>query len=85
MLHVGFLTRFLLLFALLVWFNLFQTKQYKNGAIHYVSMTKGAYWETFLKSRPTQEFYDKLEFPDYKSVEDRIKAVREKRKAKKEK
>ncbi len=76
---------FLALFAVLVWFNLFQTKQYKHNAIHFVSMTKGAYWESFLKTRPTQEFYDKLEYPDYKSVEDRIKRVKEERRVRKEK
>ena len=67
----------LALFAVFVWFNLFQTKQYKHNAIHYNSMTKGAYWETFLKLKPTQEYYDKLEFPDYKSIEERIKKVKE--------
>ncbi|MCK4829145.1 hypothetical protein KA005_76185 [bacterium] len=75
----------LALFAVLVWFNLFQTKQYKRNAIHYISMTKGAYWETFLKVRPTKEFYDKLEYPDYKSIEERIRRVKEEKKARKEK
>jgi hypothetical protein len=38
--------------------NLFQTAQYKTGAIHNSSMTKRAYWETFLKLYPTTRFYN---------------------------
>ena len=45
--------------------NLFQTQQYMNGAIHFVSMTKEAYWESFGKLQPTQKYYDLLVFPDY--------------------
>lgn len=57
---------------LLIYFNTFQVRQYANGAIHYVSMTKKAYWETFAKLKPNRDFYDYLEYPDYKSVEKRI-------------
>lgn len=75
---------FLIIYASLTAFSMFQTHQYKHGAIHFVSMTRGAYWESFMKLRPTKEFYEKLEFPDYEGVEERIKKVREERRARKE-
>jgi hypothetical protein len=49
--------------GLLMLLNLFQTAQYRNGAIHYANMTKKAYWETFGKLRPTANFYKYLEDP----------------------
>ena len=66
-------------------FNVFQHIQFRNSAIHFVSMTKEAYWETFLKLHPTEKFYDALEFPDYNGVEQRIIEAKEKRKKKREK
>jgi hypothetical protein len=54
---------FLLIFCLLIFFNLFQSAQYRQGAIHYAFMTKKAYWETFLKLKPTQDFYKYLSDP----------------------
>ncbi len=75
---------FLTLFALLLFFNLFQIAQYRHGAIHFASMTKQAYWETFGKKTPTDAFYEKLEYPDYKGIEERIKKLREERNNRKE-
>jgi hypothetical protein len=49
--------------CVLVVFNLFQTAQYRHGAIHYSFMTKRAYWETFGKLRPTEDFYKYLKDP----------------------
>jgi len=51
------------IFCLLILFNLFQTAQYRNGAIHYSDMTKRSYWETFGKLRPTEDFYKYLKDP----------------------
>lgn len=48
--------------------NLFQTQQYLNGAIHYVSMTKEAYWESFGKMRASDKYYNSLVFPDYEAA-----------------
>ncbi len=48
----------------LIYLNIFQTKQYINGVIHYWSMTKELYWEQFLKSRKTINFYNMLKIPD---------------------
>jgi hypothetical protein len=54
---------FLAVFSLLVVLNLFQTSQYRNGAIHYANMTKKAYWETFGKLKPTGDFFQYLKNP----------------------
>lgn len=58
----------LLIVVLLIGFNLFQARQYYYGAIHYVSMTKASYWETFGKWYPNPRFYDLLVYPDYPSA-----------------
>jgi len=58
-------------FAIIVMFvflNLFQTVQYFNGAIHYMAMTKESYWLTFLKLKPTKQYYNQLVWPDYESA-----------------
>jgi hypothetical protein len=31
-------------------------------------MSKKAYWETFLKKKPTEKFYEYLEAPDYEAA-----------------
>jgi hypothetical protein len=55
---------YVLIVAALVWFNLFQTKQYYNGAINWMGMTKEAYWDSFLRRYPSSEYWDMLRFPD---------------------
>ncbi len=55
----------LLLLSVLIWFSYFQTKQYIMGAIHYWWMNKEAYWETFLKKRPTERYWQLIKIPDY--------------------
>ncbi|MBK5284595.1 MAG: hypothetical protein JJE25_04275, partial [Bacteroidia bacterium] len=55
---------------LLISYQIFQTFQFRYSAIHYDSMTKEAYMKTFLKLKPTDEFYKALKAPDYeKAVE----------------
>ena len=51
-----------------IWFSTFQSRQYVNGAIHYVGMTKEAYWETFMKPYPTDKYWHYLRMPDYDSA-----------------
>lgn len=51
--------------TLLIALNLFQTKQFNDGLIHYDSMTKEAYFSGFFASHPTVEWYESLEDPDY--------------------
>jgi hypothetical protein len=55
---------YIIVIAVLVWFNQFQTKQYHNGAINWMGMTKEAYWDSFLRKYPTMEFWGMLRFPD---------------------
>lgn len=45
--------------------NLFQLRQYYHGAIHYVSMTKEAYWDSFMHKHPSPRLKYLLSFPDY--------------------
>lgn len=62
--------------VILIGYNLFETKQYYTGAIHWDSMTKKAYWESFGKTYPTSKFYKSLEEPDYEKAIKGIQAVK---------
>jgi len=63
--------------SLLIALNLFQTAQYRNGIIHYDSMTKEAYWYVFLKPSlnpdERKKLEDLIEFPHYDWWKDREK------------
>lgn len=48
----------------LILHNQFQLEQYKNGSIHYDSMTKEAYWNSFGHLRPTGDHWQLLKTPD---------------------
>jgi hypothetical protein len=56
----------------LVFFNLFQIKQYRNLSIHYWWMNKEAYWETFLKIRPTCKYWQVITIPNYPKAREGI-------------
>lgn len=58
------------LIILFVSHNLFQLQQYENSAIHYVSMTKEAYWDSFGRLNPSPNFNDLLVFPDYDAAKE---------------
>ena len=45
--------------------NVFQTYQYYTGAIHWDAMTRQAYWDSFLREKPSMDFKNLLEHPDY--------------------
>lgn len=45
--------------------NIFQMFQKKHTAIHWDSMTKEAYWDSFGRIKPSPDFDDKLQHPDY--------------------
>ncbi len=60
-------TAVIIVFVLLL-HNLFQLEQYKYGSIHYDSMTKEAYWNSFLKLHPHGEYWDLLKTPDYEKA-----------------
>jgi hypothetical protein len=67
---VSFITGSLIL--LLLFLNLFQTWQYKNGLIHYDDMTREAYFKGFFQTRVTREWQDLLKPYDW---ERRIKGL----------
>lgn len=50
---------------ILIGHNLFQTKQYYNEAIHWDSMSKEAYWESFGRLHATDKFHNLLDPPNY--------------------
>jgi hypothetical protein len=57
----------LVILALSAWFiflNIFQTRQYYYGAIHWEAMTKEAYWDSFLHYRPSDRFQYLIRYPD---------------------
>lgn len=59
---------FFMLSAAFTFLNLFQTYQYFKGSIHFVGMTKEAYFANFLKVYPTTEFYENLVIPNYENA-----------------
>jgi len=69
---------FFVVFLLLIAHNLFETTQYRNGAIHFANMTKEAYWSTFGKLKPKGNFYDLLKEPPYEEVKQRIEKEKQK-------
>jgi hypothetical protein len=56
------------LMIILFLFNIFQTLQYKYGAIHFCEMSKESYWHSFGKLGADQEFFNLLEPLDYKKL-----------------
>ena len=64
---LGFITGIVIV-SLFVFHNLFQLKQYHHGAIHYVSMTKEAYWDSFFHKNPSPRLKYLLSFPDYENA-----------------
>jgi hypothetical protein len=66
--HFAILIPMMLIVGFLVFLNQYQTKQYYWGSIHWDAMSKNAYWYSFLKKKPTDEFYELVEPPDYKAA-----------------
>ncbi len=56
-------------FLLLMSLGIFNNLQYYYGAIHWDSMTKEAYLDSFGRVRPSARFYDLLEAPDYEKAQ----------------
>jgi len=48
--------------------GIFQTQQYYHGSIHWDSMSKAAYWNSFGRLRPTEKFNSLLIAPDYEKA-----------------
>jgi hypothetical protein len=51
-----------------IWYNVFQMLQYETSALHYWSMTKEMYRETFLKLKPTKKYWEIARIPDYEAA-----------------
>lgn len=54
--------------VILTAYGLFVNFQYHHGAIHWDAMSKAAYWDSFLKLKPSARFNDLLEPPDNRSA-----------------
>jgi hypothetical protein len=56
--------------TLLISLNLFQTKQFSDGLIHYDAMTKASYAEGFFATgkNPSVAWYEALDEPDYDRI-----------------
>jgi len=63
-LRAGIITAYFMLISL----GIFNNIQYYNGAIHWESMTKAAYWDSFGRIRPSADFNDLLQAPDYEAA-----------------
>lgn len=55
----------ILVFLLLTARGLFHHVQYYYGAIHWFSMTREAYFDSFFRIRPSEQFPDLIKSPDY--------------------
>ncbi len=49
----------------LVYSSIFQTLQYRTGTIHFVGMTKTAFWKNYLRWKEDGTFWQHLSIPDY--------------------
>ncbi len=61
-------TAFFSLLILFITLNVFQTFQYSKGIIHWDSMTKKAYWDTYIRTKTSPAHYEQLEAPDYQAA-----------------
>ena len=54
------------IFFLTVVLSSWHHHRYYKGSIHWVAMTKEAYFNSFWRATPAPNFYEKIRFPDYK-------------------
>lgn len=65
----------LFVMILFVFQGTFHNIQYYYGALHFDSMTKAAYWNSFWKVKPGVYYWDLLEQPDSKKAMEGIAAI----------
>lgn len=53
---------------ILISHQIFQTIQFNYNSIHYDSMSKEAYFDSFFKIRPSSKFESLLSYPDYQNA-----------------
>jgi len=56
----------IIIFLLTASLSIWHYKRYYGGSIHWVSMTRKAYFDSFWRKTPSNTFYGKLRKPDYK-------------------
>ncbi|HPD94996.1 MAG TPA: hypothetical protein PLA24_03795 [Tenuifilaceae bacterium] len=56
------------LITILLAYGLFTNFQYRYGSIHWDAMNKEAYWDSFMRLKPSTRFYSLLQTPDYESA-----------------
>ena len=59
---------YLLLLAGFISLNIFQTRQYYKGVIHWDAMSRKAYWNTYFRTRPAPSMHQHIERPDYSAA-----------------
>lgn len=69
--------------SLLMALSVFQTWQYKNGLIHYDSMTREAYWAVFLKTEKPENYDALLQMPINERAQQGVDEYREGREKRK--
>ena len=60
---------FFILFLFLITTGAYHTRLYATGAIHWDSMTKKAYYDSFGRFHPSKKFESYLKTPDYKAAQ----------------
>jgi hypothetical protein len=56
---------FLFLVTCFISLNIFETRQYYIGVIHWDAMSKSTYWDSFFRLKIAPNFYNHIENPDY--------------------
>ena len=51
----------------------FHNVRYLYGSIHWDSMTRAAYFDSFFRSRASDRFYSLLEEPDYEAARNGVR------------
>jgi len=64
-----------LIVTVLILYGTFTNIQYYYGAIHWEAMTKEAFWDSFLKAKPSAQFSGLIRTPDYDKAMLGIQAV----------
>lgn len=62
---IGFKIAIVFVVLILSFHSVFQIKQYINGAIHFIAMTKEAYWYSFGRLHKGPRLETMFEYPDY--------------------
>lgn len=59
---------FLFFISCFISLNIFETRQYYVGIIHWDAMNKKAYWDSFFRVKVAPGFYNKIDPPDYQAA-----------------